>query len=55
MIDKADNKMMTGKDIKNKTVQTEPYLFPEHGVTVEASSQEEAHQKLQEILTKKEK
>lgn len=55
MIEKADNKMMTGKEIKNKEVQTEPYLFPEHGVTVEASSQEEAHKKLQEILAKQEK
>lgn len=54
MIEKADNKMMTGKDIKNKDIST-PYFFPEHGITVDASSTEEAEQKLQEILIKKDK
>lgn len=55
MIEEAANKMMTGKEIKNKATapKTEPYLFPEHGVTVEASSLEEAHEKLEAIIKKK--
>lgn len=52
MIQEADNKMMTSKDIKNKGVTTDAYFFPEHGITVEASSQEEALKKLQVILSK---
>lgn len=50
--DEAQNKMMSNKDIKNKDVLT-TYFFPEHGITVEASSTEEAEQKLQVILSKK--
>lgn len=54
MLNKGDvqNKMLTGKEIKNKAI-TESYFFPEHGITVEASSMEEAEKKLQVTLSKK--
>lgn len=54
MIEKADNKMMTNKDIKNKAIE-EDYFFPEHGVTIKATSQEDAHKKLSIILSKDKK
>ena len=52
MLENSKNKMMTGKEIKNKGVE-EPYLFPEHGITIVASSQEEANEKLLIILKDK--
>jgi hypothetical protein len=50
---KDENKMITGKEkfVQNK----ELYFFPDHGVTVEASSQEEAYQELQALINKKKK
>lgn len=53
---KGENKMITGKEknVKNKAVEkTDEYFFPEHSVTITASSQEEAYQKLQAIINKK--
>jgi hypothetical protein len=43
MINKAQNKQITANDTKQK------FLFPEFGVTIEADSQEEALEKLEEI------
>lgn len=57
MLKESKNKMITGNEenVQNKAVapKTEHYLFPEHGVTVEASSLEEAHEKLEAIIKKK--
>ena len=47
-IDKAQNKMIEKKDIKTKD-----YFFPDYQITVSATSQEEAEQKLSELLTNK--
>lgn len=47
MLDKAKNKMIAKEDAKQK------YFFPDYGVTVEASSQEEAEKELLEIINKK--
>ncbi len=45
------NKMMTGKEkqVKNK----ELFYYPDHDVSVEASSKEEADELLKEKLSKK--
>jgi hypothetical protein len=47
-IDKAQNKMIEKKDAKTKE-----YFFPDYQITVSATSQEEAEQKLAEIINKK--
>lgn len=52
MIEKSQNKMMTNKDIKNKDV-LDTFFFPDHCITVEAVSIEEATKKLQAILKEK--
>lgn len=47
------NKMMSKEDkpVKTKNIgPLKPYLFPNHGVTVQARSLEEAEEKLLEIL-----
>lgn len=58
--DEIQNKMIDGKEknVKNKSIKEngatkEAYFFPDHGVTVFASSQEEAHEELQAIIKKK--
>lgn len=53
MIEEAENKMMKPEDVKKKgAVQNigEAYFFPEHGISVTASSLEEANEKLQAKL-----
>lgn len=52
-IEESENKMMGSEDIKNKGI-SEEYFFPDHGVTVVASSKEEAEAKLLELLKAKE-
>lgn len=54
MLKDSKNKMMSSddKEVKNKGVD-EPYFFPEHGITVQATSQEEAQEKLLVILEDK--
>ena len=47
-IDKAQNKMIEKEDVKTKD-----YFFPDYQITVSATSQEEAEQKLAEIINKK--
>ncbi len=47
-IDKAQNKMIEKKDVKTKD-----FFFPDYGITVSASTQEEAEQKLSEIINNK--
>jgi len=54
MIENAQNKMMKNEDVKNKAIE-EDYFFPEHSVTIKATSQEEAHKKLSIILSKDKK
>lgn len=46
---------MMGKDeIKNKSSQVdEGYFFPEHQITIQATSIEEAEEKLKTIINKK--
>lgn len=49
------------KDYKNKMMGTDTeahdavasFLFPEHGISIQANSREEAEQKLEEILKNK--
>lgn len=48
MIKESTNKIMNKEEVKTKD-----YFFPDYGVTVSASSQEEAEQKLSEIINKK--
>jgi hypothetical protein len=47
-IDKAQNKMIVKEDVKTKD-----FFFPDYQITVSATSQEEAEQKLSELLTNK--
>lgn len=53
MIEESQNKMITGKEVKKKDAQKEEYFFPEFGVTIIATSREEAEAKLQELNAKK--
>lgn len=46
-------KESTNKMIKEETVKTKDYFFPDYQITVTASSKEEAEQKLSEILENK--
>ena len=46
MIEKAQNKVM-------KKEETKEFFFPDYGITVTATSMEEAEQKLSEIINKK--
>ena len=46
-------KESTNKMIKEEEVKTKDYFFPDYQITVTASSQEEAEQKLSEIINKK--
>jgi translation initiation factor 2 alpha subunit (eIF-2alpha) len=48
-IEKAQNKMISKEEVKTKD-----YFFPDYGITVTATSQEEAEQKLSEIIKSKE-
>jgi hypothetical protein len=50
MIEKSTNKMIENEDVKTKEVA---YFFPDHQITVTASSQEEAEQKLSAIINDK--
>lgn len=47
-IEKAQNKMVNKEEVKTKD-----YFFPDYQITVSATSQEEAEQKLSEIINKK--
>lgn len=47
-IEKAQNKMISKEEVKTKD-----YFFPDYGITVSASSIEEAEQKLSDIINKK--
>jgi hypothetical protein len=47
-MEKAQNKMIKKEEVKQKD-----YFFPDYGITVSASTQEEAEQKLSEIINKK--
>ncbi len=58
MMESTNNKMMNSKDAKNKDIPENPelesFFFPEHGVTVSATSIEEATKKVEKIINKKE-
>lgn len=45
--------MMTSEDVKKKDSSVEGYFFPDYGMTIEASSLEEAEEKLKAIINKK--
>jgi translation initiation factor 2 alpha subunit (eIF-2alpha) len=47
-VEKAQNKMISKEEVKTKD-----YFFPDYQITVSATSQEEAEQKLSEIINKK--
>ena len=47
------NKMMTPEKGAKIKAPEEPYFFPQYGITVDASSQKEAEEKLSVILAKK--
>lgn len=47
-IEKAQNKMISKEEAKTKE-----FFFPDYQITVTATSQEEAEQKLAEIINKK--
>lgn len=47
-IEKAQNKQIGKEEVKTKD-----YFFPDYQITVSATSQEEAEQKLSEIINKK--
>lgn len=49
MIENAENKMVDGKTAKNKAV-IQSFFFPEHTITIEATSLAEAQEKLKETL-----
>jgi hypothetical protein len=53
MIDKLQNKMINSEDVKKKDGSVEGYFFPDYGITIEASSLEEAEEKLKVIINKK--
>ena len=46
-------KESTNKIMKSEEVKTKDYFFPDYQITVSASSQEEAEQKLSAIINKK--
>lgn len=48
MQEKASNKMMTKEEAKTKE-----FFYPDYGITITATSQEEADVKLSEIINKK--
>lgn len=50
MQDESTNKMIRSK--KNQEKEQEKYFFPDQQVTIDASSQEEAEQKLKEVIIK---
>jgi hypothetical protein len=54
MIKDTQNKMIN--ESENKEVSTlQDYVFPDHGVTVQATSHDEAVKKLEEIINKNKK
>ena len=52
-IEKSENKMLGKDTIKNKAAEEREYFFPEHEITVKATSIEEAGEKLKAIINDK--
>lgn len=54
MIEKAENKIIEKKDTKIKSIKKDlkDYFYPDHSLTIKATSREEADLKLLEIIKK---
>lgn len=53
MLTSEHNKMMKSEDVKKKDLGSDEYFFPDHQVTIVATSREEAEKKLKDLLKEK--